>query len=92
MWEMNFILLTVFAVLMVLRAWVLVKYQEELYPKWYYGMASIAIVIGFYWVLYLWSREYIISAIMVAGIAVVDLIGVLFIMSLERKITRKRRN
>lgn len=87
---MNFILLTVFAVLMVFRGWAMLKYQELPVPKWYYGVASVAIVIGFHWVLYLWSMGYIISAVAVAGMAVTDLIGVLFIMSLERNTTKKR--
>ena len=89
---MNFLLLVVFAVLMLFRGWVLTKYQNELFPKWFYGVASVALVIEFYWVFYLWGMGYIISAMVVAGLAVADLIGVLSIMSLEWKITRKRRN
>ena len=87
---MNFILLMVFGVLVGLRAWVMMKYREELFPKWYYGVSAAAIVIGVYWIFDMWSREYIVFAIVITGIALVDLFGVVFIMLSEWNMTKRR--
>lgn len=89
---MNFASLVVFAALMVLRYRVMMRYREELYPPWFYGMSAVIIVIGLYWALDMWSKEHIVSAMMVASITVADLIVVVFIMLVEWNMTTKRRN
>lgn len=89
---MNFVLLAVFGVLVGLRAWVMMKYRDEMYPRWFYGVSAVMMVIGFYWIFDMWGRGHTIFAIVITGIAVADLIGVLFIMLSEWNITRKRRN
>lgn len=89
---MNFVSLLVFAALMVLRYRAMMKYREELYPPWFYGVSAVIIVIGLYWALDMWSRENIVSAMMVAAITVADLIFVVFIMLVEWNMTTKRKN
>ncbi len=89
---MNYIVLAVFAALMVFRYRAMMKCQGESYPPYFYGLSAAVIVIGFYWVLDIWSRGYIVLAMLIAAITVIDLIGVVFIMLIERNIATKRRN
>ena len=68
------------------------KYQGESYPPYFYGLSAVVIVIGFYWILDIWSRGYTVLAMLIAAITVIDLIAVVFIMLMERNIATKRRN